>query len=596
MKNICFKQYTEYLLLSVFVFIFGCDDEEFLKENPPSFYTVDNIISSADQVDQLITTCYRRVQDIYCPYDNYSELAVWSYRMGNGTDVFDVPTIRTSYRLNDYSIITSLTDVFDATYSAFYYLINSANYALYAVEKVTWEGADNKAYALAQARFFRAFAYRNLGELFGGVPLVKEITLTPRYDYERSTRLETYQYAIDELELILNDLPETTTTAGRLVRAAAQHNLCQLYIDKGVLLAESGGDSNGAYQKALSYANAIIDGGTYSLMTERFGSRKDENPDFYFSNNKADQIPEHLYSVAGYEAKGNVFWDLFQEGNQDYQQGNKEAIWVAQCDYNVKKTDGKKAGIMYPGIYGPVFRDQGATHASGTMEDVGGTGMVQVTPTAYTRDLVYADKWGDDMRNSEAVFRRIFYGNVKTSEYYGKPVPWNVLYKESDGKVNDAAYTMLYPTSCKIATDKFTGIADGENYTMLYRDDYLIRLPETILLRAEVKWRLGDNAGAAADINLLRSRAQCGYLVTSDDVSIELILDERARELVYEESRWNTLLRMNNGALIAERIKKYSYWDYPRTTLTKTFTVWPIPQTVIDTNKDAVIEQNPEWN
>jgi hypothetical protein len=593
MKKMIFKQTAGYLLLSMCM-LSGCDDDAFLKENPSSFYTVDNIISSSDQVDQLITTCYRRVRDAYCPYDNYSELAVWSYRMGNGTDVFDVPTIRNSYRLNDYSIINSQKDVFNATYSAFYYMINSANNALYASKKVTWESPEKKAYAEAQSRFFRAFAYRNLGELFGGVPLVKEITLVPRYDYERASRMETYQYAIDELEAILSDLPVITPEAGRLVRAAAQHNLCQLYMDKGVLLSESGGDANGAYQRALGYANDIIDGGTYSLMTERFGSRKNENPDFYFSNNAAGQTPDHLYSAAGYVAEGNVYWDLFQDGNQDYQQGNTEAIWVAQSDYSVKKTDGKKAGLMYTGIYGPVFRDQGAPHATGSMEDVCGNGMVQVTPTAYTRDLVYEGKWGDDLRNSEAVFRRIFYGNEPASEYYGKPIPRSVLYKEQNGVVNDAAYTMLYPVSCKIGTDKYTGVAEDDR-TNLYRDDYLIRLPETILLRAEVKWRLGDNAGAASDINLLRSRAQCGYLVSASDVSVDLILDERARELVYEESRWNTLLRMGGGAMMTERIKKYSYWDYPRNTLTKNFTLWPIPQTVIDTNKDVVIEQNPDW-
>jgi hypothetical protein len=572
----------------------GCDDEAFLKENPLSFYTVDNIISSSDQVDQMITTCYVRVRNIYCPYDNYSELAVWSYRMGNGTDVFDVPTIRNSYRLNDYSILNSQTDVFNATYSAFYYLINSANNVLYASEKATWESPEKKAYVEAQARFFRAFAYRNLGELFGGVPLVKEVTFVPRYDYARASRMETYRFAIDELEAIQSDLPVTTPEAGRLVRAAAQHNLCQLYIDMGVLLAESGGDAGAAYRKALDYANDIIDGGVYRLMTERFGSRKEESPDFYFSNNMAGQTPDHLYSAAGYKAEGNVYWDLFQEGNQDYRQGNTEAIWVAQSDYNVKKTDGKKAGLMYSGIYGPVFRDQAATHVSGAMEDVGGFGMVQVMPTAYTRDLIYEGKWGDDMRNSEAVFRRIFYGNEPSSEYYGKPVPWSVLYKEQNGVPDDAAYTQLYPASCKIVTDKYTGIADGENRTVLYRDDYLIRLPETILLRAEIKWRLGDIAGAASDINLLRTRAQCGYQVAASDVSIDLILDERARELVYEESRWNTLLRMG-GTIATERIKKYSYWDYPRNTLTKNFNLWPVPQTVIDTNKDIIIEQNPDW-
>lgn len=82
----------------------------------------------------------------------------------------------------------------------------------------------------------------------------------------------------------------------------------------------------------------------------------------------------------------------------------------------------------------------------------------------------------------------------------------------------------------------------------------MARLPETILLRAEVKWRLGDNAGAAADINKLRERAQCGYMVMASDVNLDLILDERARELVYEEHRWNTLLRMG-GTVAIDRIK-----------------------------------------
>ena len=96
--------------------------------------------------------------------------------------------------------------------------------------------------------------------------------------------------------------------------------------------------------------------------------------------------------------------------------------------------------------------------------------------------------------------------------------------------------TQCFPVSCKISTDKYTGLADGQNRSNLYRDEYLICLPETILLRAEAKMRNGDNAGAASDINLLRSRAQCEYLVTAADVSVELILDERARELVYEEN------------------------------------------------------------
>ena len=582
-------------ILALSSLLFSCNDNAFLTENPETFYTIDNIFTTSSQVNQVVTSCYAHVRLIYCPHENW-DLDWYAYRLGNGTDMYDVATIRLGNRFNDYSILNSQTKGFFCTYSAFYQLINIANTALAAanLENIVWASEDEKARIIAEARFFRAFAYRNLGELFGGVPIVTDLTTEPRYDYTRSTRLETYQFAIDELEDCLNDLPETTSEAGRLVRAAAQHNLCQLYIDKGVVLSEEGGDATSAYAKAVEYADVVIDGGIYNLMTERFGTRATENPEFYYASTDAEQTEAHLYEKAGHKIEGNVFWDLYQVGNQDFQSGNKEAIWVAQFDYDVYKQEGAQ-GTIYTGYYCPVFRDQGGEYATGSMEDVGGLGTCAVQPTFYTRDVIYEDKWNEDMRNSDAVFRRTILGNVPGTPYYGKQIPWSVLYREdASGKKNDVATTQLYPISCKVGPDKYVGIEDGENRSHSFRDDYLIRLPETILLRAEAKLRLGDTGGAASDINRLRDRAKCKYRVSSADVNLDLILDERARELVYEECRWNTLLRMG-GTVAVDRIKKYAYWDYPRTTLNKTFNLWPIPQTVIDTNKDVKLEQNPGW-
>lgn len=582
-------------VLALSSILFSCNDNAFLGENPETFYTIENIFTTSSQVEQVVTSCYAHVRLIYCPHENW-DLDWYAYRLGNGTDMYDVATIRLGNRFNDYSILNSQTKGFFCTYSAFYQLINIANTAIAAadLENIVWASESEKARIVAEARFFRAFAYRNLGELFGGVPIVTDLTTEPRYDYTRSTRLETYQFAIDELEACLNDLPETTAEAGKLVRAAAQHNLCQLYIDKGVVLSEDGGDVASAYNKAVEYADAVINSGLYSLMTERFGTRSTEDPQFYYASSDAEQTEAHLYERAGYKIEGNVFWDLFQVGNQDYQLGNKEAIWVAQIDYEVYKKEGAQ-GTIYSGYYCPVFRDQGGEYATGSMEDVGGLGTCAVQPTFYTRDLIYEDKWNTDLRNSDAVFRRTILGNVPGTDYYGKRLPWSLLYREdASGKKNDVATTQLYPVSCKVGPDKYVGIEDGENRSHLFRDDYLIRLPETILLRAEAKFRLGNKQSAADDINLLRDRAKCEYRVTAADIDLDLILDERARELVYEESRWNTLLRMG-GTVAIDRIKKYSYWDYPRTTLNKTFNLWPIPQTVIDTNKDVKLEQNPGW-
>nr|WP_165359830.1 RagB/SusD family nutrient uptake outer membrane protein [Parabacteroides goldsteinii] len=596
MKKKTIKYYV--CILSFLMTMMSCNDADFLAEKPDTFYTIENAFTTSEQVDQVLVACYSHIRVMYCMLEEGK--TAFAFRGGNGTDMFDVATIRRSNRFNDYSILNATDEVFYTNYSHWYQLISKANLALYAAElpQIVWGSEADKAYAIAQARFFRAFCYRNLGELFGGVPIVTEITTTPHYDFARSSRMETYQFAIDEMEAILNDLPETQAIGGRLVRGAALHNLCQLYINKGVTLEEEGNlaDAKNAYGRAITYGNDVIDGSIYNLMTERFGSRMNENPEFYYTSDATEQDPAHSYSSAGVNIEGNVYWDLFQEGNQNYQDGNKEAIWVAQVDYTAYKTEDGNSKLQYSRVFGPVYRDPMSAHLGGMLEDVGGRGIVQVTPTMYTRDIIYQDKWGDDMRNSDAVFRRTLVGNTPSSPYYGKPVPWSVIYRDGESSdAIDAAKTQCFPISCKIATDKYTGLNDGENRSNLFRDEYLIRLPETILLRAEAKMRAGDNAGAANDLNLLRKRAKCAYLVQASDVNVDLILDERARELVYEECRWNTLLRMG-GTVATDRIKKYAYWDDPRTTLTKQFNLWPIPQVVIDTNKDIVMEQNPGWN
>lgn len=566
MKNIFYKKHLWLIILLIGVASCRKVDEKFLTTTPETFYTVDNIFSTSAQVDQAVISIYSQLRDIWANPTEQGWIFVFR---GNGTDMFDVPSIRRSNSFNNYGTINANSGIFNSNYSAWYQIIAKANLALYSANlpAITWSSAAEKANTLAQARFFRAFAYRNLGELFGGVPIVTEISTSARYDFKRSTRVETYQYAIDEMLAIEADLPDVTVIGGRLVKGADQHNLAELYLAMGTQLAADGkaAEAQAAFTKSVTYASKVIDGGTYALMKNRYGARKTET-------------------------QGNVFWDLFQENNVNYQDGNKECIWSIQIDYAAYRAEDPRSKLPYSRTYGPVFRNGAPAHLMGTLEDVGGRGISQITPTMYTRDSVYAGLYNNDMRNSEIVFRRIFLGNVPSSPYYQKPVPWSVLYDNKDDQSLD------YPVSCKIATDKYTGKADGENLSNLFRDDYFIRLPETILLRAEAKQRMGDKAGAAADVNLLRERAKCDYLVTAADMDdkFNTILNERSRELVYEECRWNTLLRMG-GTIAVDRIKKYAFWPEAQATLSSNYNLWPIPQLVIDANKDEKLPQNPGW-
>ena len=598
---------VKFILIVALVALTGlvsCNDDEFLTEHPKYFYTLDNVFTTSSQVDLALVSCYSEVRKLYnlCS-DGQRYLLAW--KGGNGTDMFDVPTTRRNLQFNNYGTLTTETGDYKTIFTNFYKLISSANLALYGagLEFITWDSEETRRYTVAQARFFRAWAYRNLGELFGGVPIVEEITTEARFDFRRETRLDTYQYAIDELEAILEDLPIPAPERGRIVRAAAQHNLVQLYIDKGVVL-EAEGDRAAAikaYNEAISYANEVIDGNTYHLMTERFGVRKTEGPKYYYDytpDEKTGKLREdRTYASAGVYISGNVYWDLFQPGNQDYEDGNYESIWVARTSSleAALNKDGD-ARLNYSRSFGACFRDILPKDLIGLTPDVGGRGVTWIMPTAYARDKVYEGVWEKDLRNSEACFRRTFLGNVPGSQYYGKVIPWDVIYRKgSNQDTRDAAYTQCFPLSCKIHLDSYIDDSAGGNRTYIYRDEYIIRLSETILLRAEAKWRINNPKAAADDINMLRSRAKCQHMVTAAEVNLDLILDERCRELIFEENRWNTLLRLG-GTVAVDRIREYSYWDAPRSATMKNFNLWPIPQSFIDTNKDVKIEQNEGWD
>jgi len=122
-----------------------------------------------------------------------------------------------------------------------------------------------------------------------------------------------------------------------------------------------------------------------------------------------------------------------------------------------------------------------------------------------------------------------------------------------------------------------------------WKDHYAIRLAETYLLRAEAYLGKGKAGMAAADINVIRSRAQAEP-VSPDEVDIDYILDERMRELHFETLRLCTLNRLGKTV---ERVRAHfpklaeTYEDYHN--------LWPIPYGEIEKNVEAELEQNPGY-
>lgn len=538
---------TIFLLL----FLTGCENEEFLTEEPQTFNTVDNIFTSSSQVDQLLVTLYKDFRDLKV-FNDQSH--------GHGTDLFDSPEFRSGGSFTDYSRINAQSGVFSTFFDFYYRIISRSNIAIEVAnrEDLTWSSEADRLNAVSQAKFFRGYAYGCLAELFGGVPLVDVTVSEPKFDFERATREETYEFAIADLKEALLNLP-TNAADGRIVKGAAEHYLSEFYLALGTIT-----NNNENFQSSIEYASNVING-PFALMTERFGDRKDE-------------------------LEKDVWWDLFRINNVNYNDGNTECVWSIQIDYEAHKAEDGSSVLNYPRVFMPVYR--AIPGVTGTAEDVGGRGVSLVAPTEYVQNLIWDPAISDnDQRNAEHNIRRTIIYNDETFEdgsLVGQEVPQTVIDVANETK------GWIYPIFEKLTTDQFVGLDDGQNRSNLFRDEYAIRLAETYLLRAEAYYRIGENQNAADDINQLRARAQCTYLVSAGEVDIDFILDERARELLAEESRWHTLLRMG-GTVAVDRIRQYSTLPHAATSLNFDYNLWPIPQTVIDRNSGVVLEQNPGW-
>ena len=152
-----------------------------------------------------------------------------------------------------------------------------------------WANEAEKNAIIAEAKFFRAYTHNFLANLYGDVPIVDTIYSAPKADFVRSMRKDVYQFAASDLEFASQWLPETVDKQheGRIVKAAADHLLSEVYI------------SLGEYDKAIASASKVINSGLYQLMTERFGLHKDE-PVMWAatcSNQQSKQEPGNLETI-----------------------------------------------------------------------------------------------------------------------------------------------------------------------------------------------------------------------------------------------------------------------------------------------------------
>lgn len=529
-------------------------DKKFLVEELRSSLNVDGGFLSKAQFDGLSASMYRSVQIFYNSADGNKD----GWVLGLGTDVcFDPRDVMTKY--NNWRIVNSTDNYTGDWYNWQYGIIKAANTLITGAENpaVVWESAAIKNATIAEGRFFRGFAYRNLANVFGGVAIVDKPITEAKDDFTRNTREECWAFAKADLEFARTYLPLSTTSPGRVVRAAADHLLSEVNI------------SLKDFDGAIAAATRVIDGtdgGPYALVNARFGARATEtNKDYY--------------------------WDLFVMNNQNRQTGNTEGIWVAQ--FEIGPTGATVLGGI-PSFNRPLiermmwcnFWSLAKIGYNAIATDSTGRGVGFVRPTDYANYTIWQNS-GTDIRNNEINIKRNYYfgANVVingTSYAKGTLIPRAVLTTRDD--------TMLYvyPNWQKFGTDKHINALPDNGYI---RDFYVMRLPETYLLRAEAYLGKAQTTLAAADINKVRERSKA-MPITAGEVTLDYILDERARELFGEEYRMLTLGRLG---LIYDRTRRFGS-DASKVSVQPFNNLLPIPITSINRNVGAKYEQNPGYN
>ena len=432
-----------------------------------------------------------------------------------GTDEFTKGADGSHKQLNDYTAALNGDESFIRDlWRSFYRGVNTTNTVITRAPTATVSEAVRNA-RVAEARFLRALYYFNLVRMWGPVPLLLTETEGPMTEANRDSVSKVYDAIVADLQFAAANLPATQGDYGRATKAAAQHLLSLVYLTRA---------APGDMAKAATEAKAVINSGQFSLLPR--------------------------YS------------DLWTFGNER----NSEVIWAVQFTADPLTTGpGNSSHLYYLMAYELL---------PGMVRDVAnGRAFKRWRSTNWLLGLWDRTK---DTRYDDS-YTLVYYANNASS------IP-----KGSDGKpkfaLGDTAISMpgFEMSAAEIATHPYMIITPSKytdaafpsfnrkfidpfrltvNDTRGSRDWPVMRLAETYLIAAEALMRDNKASEAVQYVNAVRERAaKTGVVksamdVAAGDLSIDFILDERARELAGEQMRWFDLVR--TGKLL-ERVKKYN--------------------------------------
>ena len=554
MKNI-YKKSLKIFSLVAFMMV-GQSCEDVLKETVISNIGND-YINTGKGFEDAVKAAYSSLRNYY---GTQQGLTLTEY----GTDLFATGADGGYKGFHFYDAqlqptVDYLAIIWDETYRG----INTCNAVIERAPKVTGVTDAVKKQRIAEVKFLRAHYYFLLFQQFGGVDLRLTETLTPTKVTSRASDADMYKAIITDLEAALPDLDTKIRAAdyGRATKAAAEHLLARVYLTKGNSSVKATDD----YAKAESYAANVIKNYGFKLL-----------PDFA---------------------------SVFAQGAGEI---NDEVIFAVQYTSD-PLTDGLGNNLHL------LFGMQYDVQAGMVRDIVNGRPFKRLRPTKYCLETVFADRVNDSrykktfkdtwLSNNPGTFTNVFDNSKKSVTF--KTGDTTIFIPGFEMSLTERAkkpYQVLVPSLYNEALfptlQKFLDpLRPDRTYEAGSRDFLCFRLADTYLMIAEAQLLQGKTKDATESVNMVRRRAafagkSTAMEITQAQMNMEMIFEERGRELVGEQIRWMDLKRWGN---LVDRVQKNNPQAAPNVKVIHL--VRPIPQTQIDRTEggSSAFPQNPGY-
>lgn len=555
----------------------ACSD--FLEQDNKSNVPTEKFYNTANGFASLTNSAYSSLRTIYSAQPQLFVAGTDLYADGKSQGVV----------MGQYTFTTDegiIKDFYDRCYKG----IQLAN-SVIAYGETTEDNAQRLQY-IDEARYLRAWWYFQLVQQFGPVALNTEMFESAVMSHERTDLATVYQFIIDEFTYLASAdshlLERASSGVGRANKRAAAFYAAKAYLTRGWLdgtdyeAQEASIAQATDFDNAVTYARQAINGELPALsIEEAFDVNNEENDELFWSVQYSSSAVENPVDDGSY-----------QQSQFGAYQGGSE----------------KPRNKAIDGNFAPSLRlQQMYTRGDGRLEQTFMLEFHEAYFDWYTNPTskilyYYAPAWATD--EDIAAWRADDPNGIKTETIVSKTVAEGGI-APSNGQ--PASYkdrrTQDFGNAAIKKFDDYTETSiANRSTTCSMHDVVLARLGEAYLIAAEAYYKKGDMQQAAEMINNLRQRPgtiKSGYEtamhVDAADITIDFILDERARELAGEYVRWTDLKRTHK---LIEYVTEYNEDGVELSALTgpdgKYKILRPIPQAAIDLNQ-AHVEQNPGY-